>query len=88
MVTPEFDKILTLSTDFSKIIAKTAGYKSVKEYFLDCTVTHRMKDIKVPTFFLSSLDDPFYGPSVIPSEINNENILIAVTKTGGHLCHF
>lgn len=81
-------KVLNLSNDFSKVVAKMGGYKNVKEYFHDCTVTHRLKDLKVPTFFLSALDDPLYGPHVIPLEIFNENVLLAVTKTGGHLCHF
>lgn len=80
--------VYTLSDDFSKIIAKISGYKNVKEYFIDSTVTHRLKNIKIPTFFLSSIDDPFYGPHVIPVDNNNDKVLIAVTKTGGHLCYF
>jgi predicted alpha/beta-fold hydrolase len=84
----ELNKIMTLSGDFSKFIARAGGFKNTNHYLTECTVTHRLKDIKVPTFFLSSLDDPFYGPNVIPQEVNNENVLIAVTKTGGHLCHF
>ena len=58
----ELEKIYTLSEDFSRLIARLAGFKSLKDYYEACTVTHRMKDIRVPTFFLSSLDDPFYGP--------------------------
>jgi len=66
LIYDENEKCYNLSDHFSKLVAKTVGYKSVKEYFADCTVTHRLKDIRVPTFFLNALDDPLYGPHVIP----------------------
>ena len=65
-IAEEFKKVLKLSDHWSKLIAKIAGYKSTKEYFQDSTITHKLKDIKIPTFFLNSLDDPLYGPYVIP----------------------
>jgi predicted alpha/beta-fold hydrolase len=88
VVYEENERVLKLSDHFSKLVAKVAGYKSVKEYFFDSTISHRLKDIRVPTFFLNSLDDPLYGPHVIPIDCCYENILIAVTKTGGHICYF
>jgi len=51
----ELEKVYNLSEDFSKMISKLAGFKSVKDYFDACTVN--IKDIRIPTFFLSSLDD-------------------------------
>ena len=62
----ENERVMTLSGDFSRLVARVSGYRSVKEYFSDCTVTHRLKDVKVPSFFLSAVDDPLYGPYVIP----------------------
>ena len=47
-----------------------------------------MKDIKVPFFFLSSVDDPIMGPKVIPIDHCYDNILIGVTKAGGHCAYF
>lgn len=40
--------------------------------------------------FLSALDDNFFGPHIIRQAIEqcNENIIIAVTKAGGHCCYF
>ena len=88
LVAEKIEKVYTLSSDFSKIIARIAGYKSLNDYFTDADVTHRMKNIRIPTFFLNALDDPFYGPDVIPVSNSNEKVLIGVTKTGGHLCYF
>ena len=65
VVCPDGESLLRLS-EYSRVIAKAAGYRSVKEYFLDSSFSHRLKDIKVPTFFMNALDDPLYGPYVIP----------------------
>lgn len=65
-----------------------AGYNGLKHYFKECTLTKRMTGISVPTFFISSLDDPLYGPHVVPKEITNDNVLLAVTEKGGHICYF
>lgn len=66
MISVELEKVYNLSKDFSKLVARVAGYRSVKEYFHDSTITHKLKDLRVPTFFLSAQDDSFYGPHVIP----------------------
>ena len=66
VVYEENEKAYRLSDDFSKIIAKCAGYKCLKDYYMDSSVTTKLKDIRVPSFFLSSIDDPLYGPYVIP----------------------
>lgn len=87
---PELEKVFTISKDYSKLVARVAGYPSVTDYFSDCSTLSRMKYIKTPTFFLSAYDDMFFGPNVIPLAIEecNENIIIGVTKTGGHCCYF
>jgi predicted alpha/beta-fold hydrolase len=36
---------------------------------------------------LSALDDPFFGPDVIPIDHCFDHILIGITKTGGHCSH-
>jgi predicted alpha/beta-fold hydrolase len=86
----ELEKVLTISSDYSKLVARVAGYPTVLDYFNDCSTTVHMKNIQKPTFFLSAVDDMFFGPNVIPVGIEscNENILIGVTKTGGHCCYF
>lgn len=83
----DIDSIYTLP-DFMKIIAKVEGYKSIAHYAHESSINHRLQDIKKPIFFLSSVDDPLFGPHVIPVDHCHENILIGTTKTGGHLCFF
>lgn len=85
---PDLQKLYTISGDYSNLVSRIAGYKDTLEYINDCTVTHLMKDVKKPLFFLSAQDDQFFGKDVIPAESNYENILLGVTKTGGHVCYF
>jgi len=44
--------------------------------------------VKIPLFFLSAHDDPIFGNKTIPYDKVFENILIGVTKAGGHLGYF
>lgn len=54
-----------------------------------CDLMNKLRNIRVPTFYLNALDDPFFGPHCIPiEECSYDNIMIGVTKTGGHACHF
>jgi predicted alpha/beta-fold hydrolase len=43
-----------------------------------------LDQIKRPMFFLSALDDPFFGAEVIPTELKWDNILVGVTTIGAH----
>ncbi len=90
IVGAEINKIFSLRKFSERVTVKTEGtrYKSLNHYYHECSVTHRMQDIKKPTFFISSLDDPIMGPHVIPYEKCYENILLGVTKAGGHLTFF
>ena len=65
-------------------MAKIGGYNSIEHYKKESSVMHRIHLIKRPFFFLSSLDDPFFGPNVIPTNLQLENIILGVTKIGGH----
>ena len=49
-------------------------------------VTPRLHKIKKPFFYFSTLDDPFFGPTVIPIGHCHDNILLGVLKHGGHCC--
>jgi predicted alpha/beta-fold hydrolase len=48
-----------------------------------------MHNIRIPTFFVNGLDDPFLNPKLYPyKEIEaNENLILGVTKRGGHCSH-
>jgi predicted alpha/beta-fold hydrolase len=62
------------------------GYKSVDEYYADASCLPYIKDIKIPMLAINAADDPFIDPSVYKSpDLKNENVIIALTKVGGHL---
>jgi len=76
-----------MSHDMGKIAAKTGGFSSLQEYGHFSDVTWRLGKIKKPFFFLSSLDDMFFGPQCIPIDHCHDNIMLGVTKSGGH-CNY
>ena len=46
-----------------------------------------MHKIAKPFFFLCALDDPFFGPDVIPIGQCNQNVLIGTTRFGSHVSY-
>lgn len=86
----ELYKIKTLNEYCEKIIVKMAGFRDAQHYYHESTMLYRLKDVKIPIFFLQADDDPVVGADSIPYEISNENenIMIGVTKAGGHLGYF
>ncbi len=78
----------TLTEYCERVLIKIEGIKSLEEYYEMSSCIERMKNVKIPLFFISAEDDPIIGNKVIPIEHCNENIMIGVTKGGGHLCYF
>jgi predicted alpha/beta-fold hydrolase len=76
--TREFERNVTI---------KLYGYQTVRQYHHDISSVHVLGNIKIPVFCLSSLDDPIVIKECIPyEEIElNPNIMLAVTRTGGHI---
>ena len=70
------------------MVARIEGIKNFQEYVLESSCTHRLQDVRIPLFFLSAYDDPIFPSKCIPIDKCYENILIGVTKAGGHLCFF
>ncbi|KAJ1801183.1 medium-chain fatty acid ethyl ester synthase/esterase 2 [Coemansia sp. RSA 2399] len=66
---------------------KAFGYNSAKELLDYSSCKNYMDDIKIPTLFLNSLDDPICIKSLIPFEkiFNNPNLVLALTENGGHI---
>ena len=50
-----------LSQVGERIVLKLEGYRSIAEYNLRSSCTHRFSDIQIPFFFLSANDDPMFG---------------------------
>ena len=64
--------------------------KNLEEYQTNYSCGNHMEKIKVPTLFFYCEDDPIVNRNCIEHEkaIHNDNILIASTKYGAHLCQY
>lgn len=63
------------------------GYKNRQEYYEKTSCSLRIPNIKTPTLFMNSLDDPIVGADAIDYELfkSNPNTVLATNKFGGHL---
>lgn len=77
----EFDKILTV---------KVFGYDHPEQYYREMSCVPNLHTISVPVLCLSALDDPVITQECIPYEEfkNNENLILGVTRCGGHIGWF
>ena len=74
-----------LSEGITDVSAFSGGFPSRELYFRQCDLTGKLHNIKKPFFFLSSLDDCFFGSKVIPYDQIHSNIFLGVTKAGSHV---
>lgn len=59
-----------ISYDIMNIFATMIGY-TIEELLDESSISiDKMRQIRKPIFFISSLDDPFFGPAVIPIDHN------------------
>lgn len=72
------------------VTAPMYGYKDRHEYRAAARASHKMHLIKVACLYLHSWDDFVLGPKCVPQDIFTklDNIILATTKVGGHICHF
>ncbi|KAJ3283329.1 hypothetical protein HDU79_009167 [Rhizoclosmatium sp. JEL0117] len=63
------------------------AFRNVYEYYRVASSSQYVPDIRVPSLFLSDLNDPIVGPPAIPVRdvLANPYIVLACTKRGGHL---
>ena len=59
-------KSWTLTQDCGHLVAIAGGYRNYDHYAHESDAKPRIHLITKPFFFLSALDDPFFGPNVIP----------------------
>lgn len=67
--------------------AKYFGFKGVKDYYEKANTVKTLKNIKIPTYILTPLDDPIMGKECYPYKETreNKNILFETPKYGGHV---
>ena len=70
-----------------EVTRKSFGFESVDEYYRHASSSQRLEHVSVPLLIVNAIDDPIAPGHSIPWQAprDNENLLIAVTKHGGHL---
>jgi uncharacterized protein len=69
-----------------KFIVPLTGSKNIDEFFAKSSTTAIIKDVKVPTLFINSRDDPLIEFDFDKSGFErNPNVLLASTEHGGHV---
>jgi abhydrolase domain-containing protein 2 len=66
---------------------KVHGFESLEQYYQQHSCVHYLHGIKQPLLLLNALDDPIVPEFLLPYDAarDNENIILATTKNGGHL---
>lgn len=73
----EFDELYT---------APIHGFKSADNYYELNSSKQYLKDIKVKTLIIHSLDDPFMSENILPyKDEYSKSVELEITKNGGHL---
>ncbi|KAJ3109959.1 hypothetical protein HDU96_007038 [Phlyctochytrium bullatum] len=75
-------------TEFDDAVTRRAfGFRTVHEYYRMGSSAQYVPDIRIPTLFLSALDDPIASYKTLPvfEAKANPNIIIATTARGGHI---
>lgn len=64
-----------------------AGFESTDDFVKEFDLQFHLQKIKIPTFFICSQDDFLFGPDTVPFQHCHENVLLGVTRYGGHICY-
>jgi predicted alpha/beta-fold hydrolase len=84
----DLDSVRTLE-DWVEFQSKLLGYETSRQYILDCDPVHYLHRIDVPSLFISSLDDSIFDGKTTKEFTGlpqvNPNIMMVVTKRGGHV---
>ena len=76
------NRLLAFDNQFT---APVWGYASANDYYEDCSSIHLLKDVRVPTIILSSLDDPVVPVEMVQRATLSNHIDLVTTRHGGHL---
>ena len=70
-----------------QVTCKFLGYENLHDYHYKAACCWSIPNIKVPTLFLTAMDDPMIDETIIDFDSikANENCVLATTKYGGHV---
>ncbi|RLN86944.1 hypothetical protein BBJ28_00009804 [Nothophytophthora sp. Chile5] len=78
--------------DFDDQLTKIAfRYETVDHYYEDASSVKKLCDVRVPLLCINAEDDPISISSALPSPAEveaNPNVILCVTKSGGHLAFY
>eukprot|EP01100_Stratorugosa_tubuloviscum_P015712 TRINITY_DN926_c0_g2_i3.p1 TRINITY_DN926_c0_g2~~TRINITY_DN926_c0_g2_i3.p1 ORF type:complete len:470 (+),score=164.48 TRINITY_DN926_c0_g2_i3:118-1410(+) len=76
--------------EFIQRAYKFAGFNTLEEYYAKTNPMVVAHNISVPLLVINANDDPVCAGKSIEYDLykNNLNTILALTKRGGHLCHY
>ena len=76
----------TLHTFVDQFNAKMFGYGNAPTYYEAANITKKLKNFKIKTLFISSIDDQVIGPDSAPREQfkDSQDTYLMLTHAGGH----
>lgn len=89
----DFDEVMNTKdvSDFDdKFTARMVGVKGFNEYYYKGSSGRGLGKVRIPMIALHAADDPIVNCIAAPKEEfrNNKNLVLALTKTGGHVGFF
>ncbi len=62
------------------------GFENATHYYREMSAKNCLQDIRIPTLYLASRDDPFIPENSLPNgHLENEHIFSILTEQGGHV---
>ncbi|WP_139958770.1 YheT family hydrolase [Flavicella sediminum] len=67
--------------------APSFGFKSAEDYWAKASANKDLKNIALPTYFITAKDDPFLSASCFPiaTAKSHKHLFLELTNTGGHI---
>ena len=86
---PDELKSIKSLDDWLEFQSRILGYNTIEDYVRDCDPVNYLHKINVPTLCISSLDDTIFTGDITKQYLNlpniNKNVMLVVTKRGGHV---
>ena len=82
-----YHQLKTFKDFDGRYTAPIHGFASAEDYWKKCSCRPWLKQIKIPSLIVNSLDDPFLEGGCYPAEecAGNPNTTLEITRDGGHV---
>ena len=79
--------IKTLLAFDDRYTAPLHGFKDALDYYAQCSSIHFVRDIRIPTLIINTLNDPFLSADCFPKEAlaNHPYVKLEILQRGGHV---